>query len=87
MVMDPNSTAESSEPSPNAEVVVTGRNVEVPDHFRSYVAEKLSRLERFDRTIYLFDVETTSKPRCYDACAEAWPGAAPDQRTATATGV
>jgi len=30
----------------------------------------------FDDTgqaIYLFDVETTSKPRCYDACAEAWP--------------
>jgi predicted lipoprotein with Yx(FWY)xxD motif len=30
----------------------------------------------FDSTgqaIYLFDVETTSKPRCYDACAEAWP--------------
>ena len=30
----------------------------------------------FDKTgqaIYLFDVETTSKPRCYDACAEAWP--------------
>jgi predicted lipoprotein with Yx(FWY)xxD motif len=30
----------------------------------------------FDATgqaIYLFDVETTSKPRCYDACAEAWP--------------
>lgn len=44
-------------PEPNAEVVVKGRNVEVPDHFRIYVAEKLSRLERFDRTIYLFDVE------------------------------
>nr|WP_026256322.1 ribosome-associated translation inhibitor RaiA [Mycobacterium sp. 155] len=42
---------------PDAEVVVKGRNVEVPDHFRIYVAEKLSRLERFDRTIYLFDVE------------------------------
>lgn len=41
----------------NAEVVVKGRNVEVPDHFRVYVAEKLARLERFDRTIYLFDVE------------------------------
>jgi predicted lipoprotein with Yx(FWY)xxD motif len=30
----------------------------------------------FDETgqaIYLFDVETTSEPRCYDACAEAWP--------------
>jgi ribosomal subunit interface protein len=41
----------------HAEVVVTGRNVEVPDHFRAHVAEKLARLERFDRTIYLFDVE------------------------------
>lgn len=44
-------------PTPKAEVVVKGRNVEVPDHFRNYVAEKLTRLERFDRTIYLFDVE------------------------------
>jgi ribosomal subunit interface protein len=42
---------------PRAEVVVKGRNVEIPDHFRTYVSEKLSRLERFDRTIYLFDVE------------------------------
>lgn len=48
---------ETPDPTPNAEVVVKGRNVEVPDHFRIYVSEKLSRLERFDRTIYLFDVE------------------------------
>jgi ribosomal subunit interface protein len=48
---------ETSEPAPTAEVVVKGRNVEVPEHFRLYVSEKLSRLERFDRTIYLFDVE------------------------------
>ena len=48
---------EPPESTPNAEVVVKGRNVEVPDHFRIYVSEKLSRLERFDRTIYLFDVE------------------------------
>ena len=48
---------ETPEPAPNAEVVVKGRNVEIPDHFRIYVSEKLSRLERFDRTIYLFDVE------------------------------
>ena len=30
----------------------------------------------FDATgqaIYIFDVETTTSPRCYDACAEAWP--------------
>ena len=30
----------------------------------------------FDATgqaIYIFDVETTTSPRCYDSCAEAWP--------------
>jgi ribosomal subunit interface protein len=50
---------ETEEPQdgPRAEIVVKGRNVEIPDHFRTYVSEKLSRLERFDRTIYLFDVE------------------------------
>ena len=48
---------ESPAPTPNAEVVVKGRNVEIPDHFRTYVSEKLARLERLDRTIYLFDVE------------------------------
>jgi ribosomal subunit interface protein len=48
---------EHQEPAPNAEVVVKGRNVEVPEHFRLYVSEKLARLERFDRTIYMFDVE------------------------------
>jgi len=25
------------------------------------------------QAIYLFDKETSSKPDCYDACAEAWP--------------
>jgi ribosomal subunit interface protein len=50
-------TDEPPEPTTNAEVVFKGRNVEIPDHFRIYVAEKLARLERFDRTIYLFDVE------------------------------
>ena len=48
---------EQDEPTPRAEVVVKGRNVEIPDHFRIYVSEKLSRLEHFDRTVYLFDVE------------------------------
>jgi ribosomal subunit interface protein len=48
---------EKPEPEPRAEIVVKGRNVEIPDHFRIYVSDKLSRLERFDRTIYLFDVE------------------------------
>ncbi|UAK35713.1 ribosome-associated translation inhibitor RaiA [Nocardia asteroides] len=43
--------------APRGDIVVKGRNVEVPDHFRVYVAEKLSRLERFDPSIFLFDVE------------------------------
>jgi ribosomal subunit interface protein len=53
----PAQTDEPAEPTPNAEVVFKGRNVEIPEHFRIYVSEKLVRLERFDRTIYLFDVE------------------------------
>jgi ribosomal subunit interface protein len=48
---------EQPAPAPHAEVVVKGRNVEIPDHFRIYVSEKLARVERFDRSIYLFDVE------------------------------
>ena len=48
---------EENAPAPHAEVVVKGRNVEIPDHFRIYVSEKLARVERFDRSIYLFDVE------------------------------
>ncbi|MEE2032852.1 ribosome hibernation-promoting factor, HPF/YfiA family [Rhodococcus chondri] len=47
----------SESQAPIADVVVKGRNVEVPDHFRIYVSEKLARLERFDPTIFLFDVE------------------------------
>jgi len=48
---------EQAEPTLHAEVVVKGRNVEIPAHNRIYVSQKLARLERFDRTIYLFDVE------------------------------
>lgn len=50
------------EPAPDAEVVVKGRNVEIPDHFRTYVAQKLTRLERLDRSIYHFDVELKHAP-------------------------
>jgi ribosomal subunit interface protein len=44
-------------PELTAEIVFKGRNVEIPDHFRIYVAQKLARAQRFDKTIYLFDVE------------------------------
>ena len=53
----PGAVDEPDESTPHAEVVVKGRNVEIPDHFRIYVSQKLARLERFDRTVYLFDVE------------------------------
>jgi ribosomal subunit interface protein len=39
------------------EIVVTGRNVEVPDHFRVHVADKLTRLERYDHKIVGMEVE------------------------------
>ena len=48
---------DAQEPTVSAEVVFKGRNVEIPDHFRIYVSQKLARAERFDKTIYLFDVE------------------------------
>jgi ribosomal subunit interface protein len=57
--------AENTEPAEltiNAEVVFKGRNVEIPDHYRIYVSQKLARLERFDRSIYLFDVELKHAP-------------------------
>jgi ribosomal subunit interface protein len=50
-------TEDQSEQLANAEIVFKGRNVEIPDHFRIYVSQKLARCERFDKTIYLFDVE------------------------------
>jgi ribosomal subunit interface protein len=39
------------------EIVVTGRNVEVPEHFRVHVAEKVARLERYDHKIAGMEVE------------------------------
>nr|WP_165607943.1 ribosome-associated translation inhibitor RaiA [Mycobacterium alsense] len=56
--------ADSTEPAEltSAEVVFKGRNVEIPDHYRLYVSQKLARLERFDRSIYLFDVELKHAP-------------------------
>ena len=41
----------------HVEVVVRGRNVEVPAHFRQHVAEKLARVERYDQKISRTDVE------------------------------
>jgi ribosomal subunit interface protein len=39
------------------QLVVRGRNVVVPDHYRVHVAEKLAKLERYDHKIIRADVE------------------------------
>ena len=44
----------------------------------------------FDATgqaIYLFDVETTSEPACYEACAKAWPPVLTEGRPVAGEGV
>jgi ribosomal subunit interface protein len=39
------------------DIVVKGRNVEVPDHYREHVAEKLDKAVRLDRKIIRVEVE------------------------------
>ncbi|MGH3780285.1 MAG: ribosome hibernation-promoting factor, HPF/YfiA family [Pseudonocardiaceae bacterium] len=38
-------------------IVVKGRNVEVPDHYRMHVTEKLAHVERYDQKAVHYDVE------------------------------
>ncbi|MEU6642204.1 ribosome-associated translation inhibitor RaiA [Saccharomonospora sp. NPDC046836] len=44
------------------DIVVKGRNVEVPDHYRVHVSAKLARLERYDRKVIRYDVELFHEP-------------------------
>ncbi|WCZ31999.1 ribosome hibernation-promoting factor, HPF/YfiA family [Corynebacterium massiliense] len=46
----------------NAQVTITGRNVEVPEHFQERVAGKLSKIERLDPTLTFFHVELQHEP-------------------------
>ena len=39
------------------DIVVKGRNVEVPDHYRVHVADKLHKIERYDHKLIRVDVE------------------------------
>jgi len=52
------------------DIVVRGRNVEVPDHYRQHVADKLSRIERYDNHIIRADVELyhEKNPRQSEIC-------------------
>lgn len=44
------------------QITVTGRNVEVPDHYREHVADKLDRLMRYDGKLFRIDVELFHEP-------------------------
>jgi len=52
------------------DILVRGRNVEVPDHYREHVIEKLGRIERYDHKLISVDVELTHERnrRQSDAC-------------------
>jgi len=52
------------------ELVVKGRNVEVPEHYRVHVAEKLQKVERYDQKLIRIDVELFHErnPRQNDNC-------------------
>jgi ribosomal subunit interface protein len=52
------------------EIVVRGRNVVVPDHYRQHVAEKLAKLERYDHKVHRTDVELhhEKNPRQNGSC-------------------
>ena len=52
------------------DIVVKGRNVEVPDHYRVHVAEKLHKIERYDHKLIEISVELLHErnPRQSDYC-------------------
>ncbi|MEJ2871197.1 ribosome-associated translation inhibitor RaiA [Actinomycetospora sp. OC33-EN08] len=52
------------------EIVICGRNVEVPEHFRDHTNEKLARLGRFDHKVIRMSVELSheNNPRQSKTC-------------------
>lgn len=52
------------------DIVVRGRNVEVPDHYRQHVTDKLQRAERYDHKLIRVDVELyhEKNPRQSNSC-------------------
>lgn len=48
--------------SPAAQVTITGRNVDVPEHFQERVNAKLAKIEKLDPTLTSFHVELQHEP-------------------------
>lgn len=67
-------TAEKTDPSPEPPLSPSAQQPQPGT--KVVAAESDFGTILFDDTgqaIYLFDIETTSKPRCYGPCADAWP--------------
>ena len=43
------------------DIVVKGRNVEVPDHYRQHVLDKLAKIERYDQKLIRVEVELCAR--------------------------
>lgn len=61
------STTDEPTPSPTLDTKPGTRIVTADSEFGQMLFDSTGQ------AIYLFDIETTSKAKCYDACAEAWP--------------
>lgn len=66
----PQAVEGEDELAPKAQVLIHGRNVEVPEHFANRIKGKIARLERLDPTIKRFEVELRHEknPRRADHC-------------------
>lgn len=45
-----------------ADLIMSGRNVEIPTHFRTYMSNKLARFEHFDDSLFRFEVVLYHEP-------------------------
>lgn len=69
-------TSATSGPTPSSESPTEAPESPAPSGTEIVVADSEFGPMLFDdrrQAIYLFDVETSEEPRCYDECAEAWP--------------
>ncbi|HIW96219.1 MAG TPA: ribosome-associated translation inhibitor RaiA [Candidatus Corynebacterium gallistercoris] len=59
---NPSAVNQEEPQAPEAQVEITGRNVEVPEHFAERVNAKLAKIERLDPTLTFFHVELKHEP-------------------------
>ncbi len=67
-------TTDQSDPSPEPSL---SSSAQQPGQGRKVIAAESDfgtiLYDEGGQAIYVFDVETTSRPRCYGSCADAWP--------------